>query len=84
MPKIVFKIFLSCLILSLLMSCSDGEEDLQRKLRHQPAAKPAVKEAQYDTGRTAFQQMFLCGAPMGARCCSLSACNRNLRRCSDR
>ena len=58
MPKIVFKIFLPCLILSLLMSCSE-ERKPATETASQPASKPAVKEAQYDTGRTAFQQTYL-------------------------
>ena len=50
-------LFLS-LVLSLLISCS-SENKSAPATTSQPAAKPAVKEAQYDTGRTAFQRMYV-------------------------
>jgi hypothetical protein len=54
MIKAVFLSF----ALVLLVSCSSdkkpGTESASR-----PAAKPVVKEAQYDTGRTAFQRIYL-------------------------
>lgn len=50
-------LFLS-LALSLLISCS-SENKTAPAASPQPAAKPAVKEAQYDTGRTAFQRMYV-------------------------
>ena len=50
-------LFLS-LALSLLVSCS-SENKPASTASTQPAAKPAAKEAQYDTGRTAFQRVYL-------------------------
>jgi hypothetical protein len=50
-------LFLS-LALSLLVSCS-SENKTAPAASPQPAAKPAVKEAQFDTGRTAFQRVYL-------------------------
>ena len=47
-----------CVVLALLVSCSP-EKKTTSESPSQPAAKPAVKEAQYETGRTAFQKMFL-------------------------
>jgi hypothetical protein len=50
-------IFLCC-VLALLVSCS-SENKTATPVAEQPAAKPAAKEPQYDTGRTAFQRMFV-------------------------
>lgn len=47
-----------CIALTLLVSCS-SEKKAGTETPAQPAAKPAAKEAQYDTGRTAFQRMYL-------------------------
>ena len=41
-----------------MVSCST-EKKPGSETSAQPAAKPAVKEAQYDTGRTAFQRMYV-------------------------
>jgi hypothetical protein len=45
-------------MLSLLVSCS-SEKKAATETGSQSAPKPVVKEAQYDTGRTAFQRMYL-------------------------
>ena len=50
-------IFLCC-ALALLVSCSSGNKTAT-PAAEQPATKPAVKQPQYDTGRTAFQRMFV-------------------------
>ncbi len=50
------KTALLCVALGLLVSCS-SEKKVEAPA--QPAAKPAAKEAQYDTGRTAFQRAYL-------------------------
>jgi hypothetical protein len=50
-------IFLCC-VLALLTACS-SENKTATTAPAQPAAKPAVKEAQYETGRTAFQRLFV-------------------------
>ncbi|HEY4933386.1 MAG TPA: hypothetical protein VII23_17625 [Terriglobales bacterium] len=47
-----------CLTLCFLVSCS-SEKKATTESASQPAPKPVVKEAQYDTGRTAFQRMYL-------------------------
>jgi len=49
---------LLCVALGLLVSCSP-EKKAGTEAPTQPVAKPAVKEAQYDTGRTAFQRTYL-------------------------
>jgi len=54
----MFKTAFLCLTLAILVSCS-SEKKASTESPSQPAAKPAVKEAQYDTGRTAFQRMFV-------------------------
>src|ERR1017187_8255959 len=43
---------------SLLVSCS-SEKKAATETASQSAPKPVVKEAQYDTGRTAFQRIYL-------------------------
>ena len=58
MLKIVSKSALLCLMLSLLVSCS-SEKKAATETASQSAPKPVVKEAQYDTGRTAFQRIYL-------------------------
>ncbi|HEY4961805.1 MAG TPA: hypothetical protein VII29_13185 [Terriglobales bacterium] len=58
MPKEMFKAALLCLSLSLLVSCS-SEKKVATDTASQPAPKPVVKAAQYDTGRTAFQRVYL-------------------------
>jgi hypothetical protein len=50
-------IFLCC-ALTVLVSCS-SENKTTTPAAEQPAAKPTVKQPQYETGRTAFQRMFL-------------------------
>jgi hypothetical protein len=50
-------IFLCC-ALALLVACS-SENKTATTAAEQPVTKPAVKEAQYDTGRTAFQRMYV-------------------------
>jgi hypothetical protein len=52
------KTALICLALGLTISCS-SEKKSSTESPAQSAAKQAVKEAQYDTGRTAFQRMYL-------------------------
>ena len=54
----MFKAALLCLSLSLLVSCS-SEKKVATDTASQPAPKPVVKAAQYDTGRTAFQRVYL-------------------------
>jgi len=54
----IFKSALLCLALVALVSCS-SEKKAETQSPAPAAAKPAVKEAQYDTGRTAFQRMFV-------------------------
>jgi len=54
----MFKTALLCLALSLLVSCS-SEKKAGTETASQPATKPVVKEAQFDTGRTAFQRIYL-------------------------
>jgi len=44
-----------CIALSLVISCSSEK----KAATPQPVARPTVKEAQYDTGRTAFQRVYL-------------------------
>ncbi len=56
--KIRFRTALPCLMLCMLVSCT-SEKKATTETAPQPAAKPAVKEALYDTGRTAFQRMYL-------------------------
>ena len=64
-PKPMLKTTFVCFALTLLVSCSP-EKKAATEAPSQPAAtKPVVKEAQYDTGRTAFQRMYL-GARMWA------------------
>ena len=58
MPKIISTIALLCFALILLVSCS-SEKKAGTETASQTTPKPAVKEAQYDTGRTAFQRMYL-------------------------
>jgi hypothetical protein len=52
------KTALLCIALSALVSCS-SEKKAATESPAPVAAKPAVKEAQYDTGRTAFQRMYV-------------------------
>src|SRR5271169_1303106 len=54
----MFKTAFLCLTLTILVSCS-SEKKASTESPSQPAAKPAVKAAQYDTGRTAFQRMYV-------------------------
>src|SRR5664279_6627303 len=63
----MFKAALLCLALSLLVYCS-SEKKAATETASQPASKPVVKEAQYDTGRTAFQRIYL-----SARLCAPNA-----------
>ena len=58
MLRIAFRTAFLCSTLLLLVSCS-SEKKAEPETASQPAAKPEVKEAQYDTGRTAFQRMYL-------------------------
>jgi hypothetical protein len=57
-PKLIFKTAFLCFALALLISCS-SEKKVATETAPQRAPKPVVKEAQYDTGRTAFQRMYL-------------------------
>jgi len=54
----MIKTFFLCCTLALLVSCSP-ENKTGTTAAEQPVAKPAIKQPQYDTGRTAFQRMFL-------------------------
>ena len=54
----IFKTAVLCIILAALLSCS-SEKKAATESTTPAAAKPAVKEAQYDSGRTAFQRMFV-------------------------
>jgi hypothetical protein len=53
------KIVIPCLaLLSLLAGCSSGNKtDSSNESR--PSAKPAAKQAEYETGRVAFQKLYL-------------------------
>jgi hypothetical protein len=55
----MIKIALLCLALTALVSCSSAKKVTTEAPSQPAAAKPAVKEARYDTGRTAFQRMFV-------------------------
>ncbi len=52
------KTLICFVVLSLLVSCSPDKKTASESAAN-PPAKPAVKEAQFETGRTAFQKMFL-------------------------
>ena len=52
------RIALSCLALLLLVSCSSSKKT-ESTTEPQPAVKPAAKQADYDTGRTALQKMYI-------------------------
>jgi hypothetical protein len=52
------KTALLCVALGLLVSCSSEKKTASEAPAHS-APKPAVKVAQYDTGRTAFQRTYL-------------------------
>jgi len=52
------KTLICFVVLFLLVSCSSDKKTASDSGSN-PPAKPAVKEAQYETGRTAFQKMFL-------------------------
>jgi hypothetical protein len=54
MRKLVF----ICLLSGVLTSCS-SEKPASTESPAKPTAQPAAKEAQYDTGRTAFQRMYV-------------------------
>ena len=54
----IFKTALLCVALSAVVSCS-SEKKSAIEGPTPVGTKPAVKEAQYDTGRTAFQRMFV-------------------------
>ncbi len=59
MPKIKFQLAFFCSALLLLIVSCSSEKKAAPETAPQPATKPVVKEAQYDTGRTAFQRMYL-------------------------
>ena len=54
----MIKTFFSCCTLALLVACS-SENKTGTTAPEQPVARPAIKQPQYETGRTAFQRMFL-------------------------
>ena len=54
----MFKVVFLSLTLVLLVSCS-SEKKAGTETGSQSVAKPVAKEAQYDTGRTAFQRIYL-------------------------
>src|SRR5215813_1694690 len=49
----------ACCVLSALMISCSSEKKTETSSPSPPAAKPAAKEAQYDTGRIAFQRMYV-------------------------
>jgi hypothetical protein len=51
------KISIVCLALFFLVGCSSDNKTSNTEAK--PAAKPVAKEAQYETGRTAFQRMYI-------------------------
>ena len=55
----MFRTALLCIVSGLLLVSCSTEKKTGSESTSQSAAKPAVKEAQYDTGRTAFQRMYL-------------------------
>lgn len=56
----MLKTVILCFTLMLMVSCSsDKKAGTASPTPTQPAAKPAVKEAQYETARAAFQRMFV-------------------------
>src|SRR5215469_16038752 len=55
--KSMIKTLFLCCALVVLVSCSS--ENKTATAPAHPAAKPAEKQPQYETGRTAFQRMFL-------------------------
>ena len=53
------KIVVPCLaLLCMLAGCSSGNKSESSNESH-PPAKPAAKQAQYESGRTAFQKLYL-------------------------
>jgi hypothetical protein len=54
----MIKTFFLCGALALLVSCS-SENKTGTTAPERPVARPAIKQPQYETGRTAFQRMFL-------------------------
>ena len=56
MRKIV--IFPCLVLLGSLLACSSGNKSESSNESHSPA-KPAAKQAQYETGRTAFQKLYV-------------------------
>src|ERR1039458_9116636 len=56
MRKIV--IFPCLVLVGSLLACSSGNKSESSNESH-PPAKPAAKQAQYESGRTAFQKLYL-------------------------
>src|SRR5262249_50244695 len=54
----IFKTAILCIAVAALVSCS-SEKKATTEGAGPAAPKPALKEAQYDAGRTAFQRMFV-------------------------
>jgi hypothetical protein len=54
----MYKTLLAFLLLALLVSCSSGKKPAPEQAS-QPATKPAATEPQFETGRVAFQKMYL-------------------------
>ena len=54
----MFRFAVLCVAFSQFVGCS-SDRAAGPQPSSQPAAKPAVQEAQYETGRAAFQKMFL-------------------------
>jgi uncharacterized protein YceK len=52
------KLVIACIALLLLAGCSSSNP-AQNQSESQSAAKPATKQPQYETGRVAFQKMYL-------------------------
>jgi hypothetical protein len=51
--------FIACLLLALFTACSSTKPAESPSAPSQSAAKPQAKQPQFETGRTAFQKMYL-------------------------
>ena len=56
--QLMTKTVAACLVLLLLAACSSGTQTGSDTESHLPA-KPAVKQAEYETGRTALQKVYV-------------------------
>ena len=53
------KFVIACIALLILAGCSPAPTTTSSSNESQSAAKPAPKQAEYETGRVAFQKMYL-------------------------